>query len=82
MYIHAKPKNLEFLQKTTGDTLSQLSDWSDRNSLALNSAKKKLMIISTREMSAKHSLEDFKPEIYVEGKKLDRIDTCKLWVYI
>ena len=78
LYIHAKPKNLEFLQKTTGDTLSQLSDWSDRNSLALNSTKTKLMIISTREMSAKHNLKDFKPEIYIKGKKLDRTDTCKL----
>ena len=36
------------------------------------------MIISTREKSAKHRLEDFKPEIYVKGKKLDRTDTCKL----
>ena len=78
LYVHAKPKDLEFLQTTTGDTLSQLSDWSDRSSLALNSAKTKLMIISAREMSAKHSLGDFKPEIYVKGKKLDRTDTCKL----
>ena len=50
LYIHAKPKNLEILQTTASDTLSQLSDWSDRNSLALNSTKAKLMIISTREM--------------------------------
>ena len=78
MYIHAKPKNLELLQKITGDTLSQLSEWSDRHSLALNSAKTKFMIISTREMSAKQRLEDFTPEIYVNGKKLDRTDTCRL----
>ena len=78
LYIHAKPKNLESLQKTTSETLSQLSEWSDRNSLALNNAKTKLMLISTREMSAKHSLEDFKPEIYVKGNKLERTDTCKL----
>jgi len=76
LYIHEKPKNLEILQKTTSDTLSQLSDWSYRNSLALNSTKTKLMIISTREMSAKHNLEDFKPEICVKEKKLDRTDTC------
>ena len=78
LYIHAKPKNLQFLQRTTGDTLSQLNEWSDRNSLALNSAKTKLMIISTREMSAKHSLQDFKPNIYVKGEKVDRTDTRKL----
>jgi len=78
LYIHAKPKNLEILQKTTSDTLSQLSDWSYRNSLALNSTKTKLMIISTREMSAKHNFEDFKPEICVKEKELDRTDTCKL----
>ena len=63
LYIRAKPKNLELLQTITGDTLSELSEWPDRNSLALNSAKTKLMIISTREMSAKHRIEDFKPEI-------------------
>ena len=78
LYIHAKPKNLQFLQRTTGDTLSQLNEWSDRNSLALNSAKTKLMIISTREMSAKHSLQVFKPNIYVNGEKVDRTDTRKL----
>ena len=55
LYIHAKPKNLEFLRKITGDTLSQLSEWSDRNSLALNSTKAKLMIISIREMPSKHT---------------------------
>ena len=78
LYIHAKPKNLQFLQKTTGNTIPQLNKWSDRNSPALNSAKTKLVIISTREMSAKHSLQDFKREIYVKGNKLDRTDTCKL----
>eukprot|EP00794_Sanderia_malayensis_P004173 gene4173-4727_t len=78
LYIHAKPKNLEFLEKTTADTLSQLSDWSDRNSLALNSAKTKLMVISTREMSAKHNLKDFKPQICIKEEKLERTDTCKL----
>ena len=36
------------------------------------------MIISTREMSAKHSLQDFKPNIYVKGEKVDRTDTRKL----
>eukprot|EP00794_Sanderia_malayensis_P001209 gene1209-585_t len=76
--LYAKPKNLEFLEKTTADTLSQLSDWSDRNSLALNSAKTKLLVISAREMSAKHNLKDFKPQICIKEEKLERTDTCKL----
>jgi len=29
-------------------------------------------------MSAKHNFEDFKPEICVKEKELDRTDTCKL----
>ena len=54
-----------------------LSDWSDRNSLALKSTNKKVMMIPTREMFTKCSLEEFKSEIYVKGKKFDRTDTCK-----
>ena len=76
--LMSRPKNMEFLPRKTSDTLSQLSDWSDRNSLALNSAKTMLLMISTTYMSVKHSHEDFKPEIYVKGKKLERTDTCKL----
>eukprot|EP00795_Rhopilema_esculentum_P015043 gene15043-6205_t len=39
LYTPAKPKNLDLLRKTISDALSQLSDWSEKNHLALNSAK-------------------------------------------
>ena len=45
---------------------------------ALNSAKTKFMMTSLQARSAKHSLEGFRLEIHIKGKKLDTTDACKL----
>ena len=78
LYCHAKPKNLEFLSRTTNQSIEQLGMWASNNNLALNREKTKLMVLSTQEMSRRHGLEDIELDIHIKGKKMERTETCKL----
>ena len=78
IYCHAKPKNLEFLSRTTNQSIEQLGIWANNNNLALSREKTKLMLLSTQEMSRRHGLEDIELDIHIKGEKMERTETCKL----
>ena len=68
LYMHAKPKDLEFLQTTISDTLSQLSDWSDRSSLALNSVKTSSCSFLQERFLPNTALEISNPKSTLKGR--------------
>ena len=59
-------------------TIQRLNDYSADSNLALNSNKTKWMILSTKQMSATHSLEELPIDINCHKKSLSRVFSTKL----
>ena len=53
-------------------------DYSFESNLALNEAKTKWMLVSTRQMSRAHALHDYYPAVSCNGKLLERVTTAKI----
>ena len=76
LYCHAKPKNIEFLPRTTNQSIEQLGIWASYKNISLNREKTKHILLSTPEMSRRHGLEDIELDVHI--KTMERTETCKL----
>jgi len=55
-----------------------LGDYSSESNLALNKAKAKWMLVSTRQMSRAHALHNYYPAVSCNRKLLERVTTAKI----
>ena len=72
--------SLIYLFLSTNDAISRLGEYSSESNLALNESKTKwmYMLVSTRQMSRAHALQDYYPLISCNGKLLERVTTAKI----
>ena len=70
---HAKPIQLDESISSIKSDLTKLEDWEERCNLAINPAKTKCMVISTKQMSTAHSLDSFKPDLSINGITIERL---------
>ena len=75
---HAKISDLNSCRNTIYQSINKLSVWSKESTLTFNNDKTKVMILSTRQMSRVHHLQEYDPNISVSGYNLERIKSCKL----
>ena len=77
-YDHAKISDINNCRNTISQSINKLSAWSKQSTLTFNNDKTKVMILSTPQMSRKHHLDEYDPNIVVSGYTLERIKSCKL----
>ena len=77
-YRHSKPTDLNSCVKNINQDLSQLGEYSQRSNLALNAPKTKWMLVSTRQMSRVHHLQNFKEQVSCNNTHLERVAKTKL----
>ncbi len=65
---HSRPNELDKCVQQMNQTIQRLNDYSADSNLALNSNKTKWMILSTKQMSATHSLEELPIDINCHKK--------------
>ncbi len=75
---HSRPNELDKCVQEMNQTIQRLNDYSADSNLALNSNKTKWMILSTKQMSATHSLEELPIDINCHKKSLSRVFSTKL----
>ncbi len=75
---HSRPNELDKCVQEMNQTIQRLNDYSADSNLALNSNKTKWMILSTKQMSATHSLEELPIDINSHKKSLSRVFSTKL----
>ena len=78
IFVHSKTKDLANGVMELNDAISRLGDYSSESNLALNEAKTKWMLVSTRQMSRAQSLHDYYPAVSCNGKLLERVATAKI----
>ena len=69
-FVHSKAKDLANGVVELNDAISRLGDHSSESNLALNEAKTKWMLVSTRQMSLAHALHDYYPAVSCYNGKL------------
>ena len=69
-FVHSKAKDLANCVVELNDAISRLGDHSSESKLALNEAKTKWMLVSTRQMSRAHALHDYYPAVSCYNGKL------------
>ena len=77
-FVHSKIKDLANGIMELNDAISRLGEYSSESNLALNESKTKWMLVSTRQMSRVHALQDYYPLISCNGKLLERVTTAKI----
>lgn len=60
-----RPNNCYYLENAMENDLVKLNAWSASADLALNPRKTKVMILSTKQLSRHHSLDDFSPALKI-----------------
>ena len=60
------------------NAISRLGDYSSESNLALNEAKTKRMLVSTRQVSQAHAIHDYYPAVSCNGKLLECVTTAGL----
>ena len=70
IFVHSKTKDLANGVMELNDAISRLGDYSSESNLALNEAKTKWMLVSTRQMSRAHALHDYYPAVSCYNGKL------------
>ena len=78
IFVHSKTKDLANGVMELNDAISRLGDYSSESNLALNEAKTKWMLVSTRQMSRAQALHDYYPAVSCKGKLLERVATAKI----
>ena len=78
IFVHSKTKDLANGVMELNDAISRLGDYSSESNLALNEAKTKWMLVSTRQMSRAQALHDYYPAVSCNGKLLERVATAKI----
>ena len=75
---HAKISDLNNGRNTIWQSINKLRVWYKESTLAFNSDKTKVMILSTPQMSRVDHLDEYDPNTAVSGYKLERIKSCKM----
>ena len=60
------------------NTLQSIESWATDSNLLLNETKTKQMLVTTRQMSRAHDLNDYTPPLSLKNKTVDRVDRFKL----
>ena len=77
-FVHSKIKDLANGVMELNDAISRLGEYSSESNLAMNESKTKWMLVSTRQKSRAHALQDHYPLISCNGKPLERVTTTKI----
>ena len=75
---HSKPQELDKCAEEINQTIESLNEYSTNSNLALNSTKTKWMMLSTRQMSTVHSLEEHSANIICHKEPLERLSSTRL----
>ena len=75
---HSKPQELDKCAEEMNQTIESLNEYSTNSNLALNSTKTKWMMLSTRQMSTVHSLEEHSANIICREEPLERLSSTRL----
>ena len=76
--LHAPPKDLKDCVNRMNNTLQSIESWAADSNLLLNETKTKQMLVTTRQMSRVHDLNDYTPPLSLKNKTVDRVDRFKL----
>jgi len=76
--IHAPPKDLKDCVNRMNNTLQSIESWAADSNLLLNETKTEQMLVTTRQMSRAHDLNDYTPPLSLKNKTVDRIGRFKL----
>ncbi|XP_065068197.1 uncharacterized protein LOC135693593 [Rhopilema esculentum] len=75
---HGKPNDLSSLETAPNEDLAKLTSWYSSTNLALNPNKTKIMVMSTKQLSKHHNLEDYNPVLKIGEKYLEREHCSKM----
>ena len=77
--LHAPPKDLKDCVNRMNNTLQSIESWAGADSnLLLNETKTKRMLVTSRQMSRAHDLNDYTPPLSLKNKTVIRVDRFKL----
>ena len=77
-YQHTKVADSEHCATQMNNTISRLGQYSNESNLALNGKKTKWLLLSTRQMSRLHGLQDAAVQLTCNGETLERVQSIKL----
>ena len=78
IYSSCPAPELQRCAQELNSTLNTVSSWSNDSHLALNSKKRKTMLLSTSQMSHVHSLDKNRPAITISDSTLEYVNVSKL----
>ena len=78
IYTHGKPDDISTCEKRLQTAIDNLTNWSCKCNLVLNSKKTKVMLFSTPQLSRVHKLDDCCLQLTANGKELERINSTRL----
>ena len=73
-----KPKNRCSLENAMNNDLVKLNSWSVCANLALNPRKTKVMVLSTKQLSRHHNIDDYSPTLKIGQQQNEREKSAKL----
>lgn len=73
-----RPKNCCSIENAMNNDLVKLNSWSVSANLALNPRKTKVMVLSTKQLSRHHNLDDFSPALKIGQQQIEREKSVKL----
>ena len=83
LYVHCKPSNLESYKCDLNNSLCNLEEWSSNANLVINPSKIKMMVLSTKQLSSAHAIENLNMKIEVNNENIERVrSTKRLGTYI
>ena len=77
-YVSARPTDIATCESRLQRALDQLSSWSKGCNLTLNPKKTKVVLFSTAQMARLHCLDDYCPNLSVDGQLIERVETTRL----
>ena len=76
--VHGKAKDKDSMMDELNGDLVNLNSWSGNVNLALNPIKKKIMIVSTKQISMDYGLHNYVPNINIGSNHLRRVHTSNI----
>ena len=76
--MSARPTDIATCESRLQRALDQLSSWSKGCNLTLNPKKTKVVLFSTAQMARLHCLDDYYPNLSVDGQLIERVETTRL----
>ena len=69
--LHAPPKDLKDCVNRMNNILQSIESWAADSNLLLNETKTKQMLVTTRQMSRAHDLNDYTPPLSLKNKTVE-----------